>query len=169
MTDKEFGELILGMTVLIDTREQKNDHIIEYLIRSGIPYKRVTLNHGDYSFEFSNPEYKYLDRSVCIEKKNSLDEINGNFTTGRDRFHREFQRAKEAGTKMHLVIENATWKKIVNESYRSKISSASVTASILSFSIRYDCPVWFCGKEESAMLIYKLLVYSIREKVYKSF
>jgi ERCC4-type nuclease len=167
MTDKQYSELMLGLIVLVDSREKVNQHVLEYFDRNKINYRVTKLDHADYSFEFTDPNFKHYDRKVAVERKAHLDEINNNFTKDRDRFHREFQRAEESGTKIHLVVENATWKKIVNESYRSKISSASVTASILSFSIRYKCPVWFVGKDESPMLIYKLLIYGIREMVYR--
>ena len=43
-------ELISSMTILVDTREQKNNHITDYFDRKKINYKRKALNYGDYSF-----------------------------------------------------------------------------------------------------------------------
>jgi len=167
LTDKQFADIIRNMIIIVDTREQKNQHLLDYFKQNNIRYAVATVNHGDYTFEIDMEEYKHLNRCICVEKKNSLNEIVGNFTSGRERFHREFQRAREADTKMHLVVENATWKKVVNESYRSKISEKAVRASIQSFSARYDCPVWFVGKDESPMVIHDILYYGLREKLLK--
>lgn len=169
MTDKELGDILQHITIIVDTREQKNEHITHWFKLHGIPYKVEKLDHGDYSFEVTTDGFKHLSRSVVVEKKNSLSEIAGNFTTGRERFTREFERAKEAGTKFHLVIENATWKKVRNESYRSSFSAKSMIASILTFSNRYNTPVWFVGKDESPMLIYNLLFYGLRSIIKEEF
>lgn len=164
MTDGELGKVLKGMTIVVDTREQKNQHILDYLDENKIPYVVEKLDSGDYSFDLPEP-FTYLSRTVCVEKKNSLDEITGNFTKGRERFHNEFKRASEANIKMHLVIEKATWKKVVNESYRSQMSASSLTSSLLSFCAEYDLPTWFVGKEESPMLIYNILRIELRKKL----
>lgn len=163
ITDKEFGNLISDMVVIVDTREKKNEHIVEFLTKSGIPFKLDKLDHGDYTVEFSKPEHFKYNRCVAIERKNSFDEICGNLTKNRDRFEREFERAKNHKTKMHLLIENATWKKAFNSSFRSKMTNNALVAGILTFSIRYNCNVWYTTKDESGMLIYKLFFYTLRE------
>lgn len=159
MTDKQIGEILNSMTILVDTREQKNEYILTYFDVNGIKWKKQKLDSGDYSVEFSD-KYKELNECVIVEKKNSLTEIAGNFTKGRDRFYREFERVKHKHK--HLVIENATWKKVVNESYRSQMSYKSMIASIISFAVKYNMPTWFVGKDESPMLIYNLIYYDVR-------
>ena len=162
ITDKVIADVIKDMVVIVDTREQKNDHILRYLKDNDIKYVVEKLDSGDYSFYL--PSYPELDRDrkYLVEKKNSLDEIVGNFTTGRERFAREFERVPE-GSVLHILVEGATWKKLLNGSYRSKISPQSVMASMLTFHIRYDAPVWFVGKDESPDLIYNLLKYELME------
>ena len=164
LTDKEIAKIIKESKVIVDTREQKNEHILEYFDKNNILWKFQKLDSGDYSLELPE-KYKHLNEFVIIEKKNSLSEIAGNFTKGRERFYREFERANDK--KKHLVIEDATWKKVLVENYRSEMSSNSMIASILSFSIKYNMPVWFVGKSESPMLIWKLLYYELREKLKK--
>ena len=88
-------ELISSMTILVDTREQKNNHITDYFDRKKINYKRKALNYGDYSFmipaneKLSIPRDLYFNNSCVIERKGSLEEISGNLTNGRDRFEKE--------------------------------------------------------------------------------
>lgn len=164
MTDKQMALILADMVVLTDSREQRNEHIIEYLDNNNIKHQTEKLDSGDYSFILPNYPELNLDKLVIIEKKNSLDEISQNFTKGRDRFTREFERVPE-GTNIHLVIENTTWKKLINGSYRSKLPPNSFMASLLSFSIRYDIKTWFVGKDESAVLIYKILYYELFERL----
>ena len=39
-----------SMVVLVDSREKKNSHIIDYFKKQGISYKSEKLDYGDYSF-----------------------------------------------------------------------------------------------------------------------
>lgn len=166
LTDKQIQAVIDDMVIIVDTREQKNDHILEHLKANRIPYIEEKLKSADYSFILPNHAHLGLDRHILIEKKNSLDEISQNFTSGRERFIREFERL--TGEKIHLVIENATWKKLLNGSYRSQMAPQSFMASLMTWSIRYDCPVWFVGKDESATVIYNLMKYELLEHLKKS-
>ena len=161
MTDRELNDIIDNMVVIVDSREQKNGHLLKYFDDNGIKWVCKKLDTADYSFELPNYHYLGLDRQFLVEKKNSLDEITGNFTTDRGRFQREFERLD--GEHLHLVIENTTWRKVVNGSYRSKMHPNSLTASILTWSIRYGFKVWFVGKDESPMLIYNILKYELLE------
>ena len=160
MTDKEIGDIISNMVIVVDSREKKNSHIIAFLVDSGIDFKIDKLDTADYSFELPNYSQLGLDRKFLIEKKNSLDEIIGNFTTNRERFKREFERVSDE-QQLHIVIENATWKKVLNGSYRSKMHPKSLLASILTWSIRYRVPVWFTTPTETGEMIYSLLKYEL--------
>ena len=164
MTDKQMNDIINDMVIISDTREQKNQHILDYLVENNIPYKVDKLTTADYTFILPHFPELNLDRKILIEKKNSLDEIAGNFTKDRARFTREFERVQASET-IHLVIENATWTKINNASYRSKMPSNSFTASLLTYSIRYNCKVWFAQPKDSPSLIYNLMKYELMERL----
>lgn len=165
LTDKVIGKIVDDMVVLVDTREQKNQHILDYLEANNIKYRLEKLDTADYSFVLPNYPLLNMDKQVLIEKKNSLEEISGNFTKGRDRFTREFERVTTEH--IHLLIEGATWKKLLNNSYRSQISPKAFTASMLTWNIRYKCPIWFVGKEESPELLYNILKYELMEHLKK--
>lgn len=161
-TDKQIGNVIDDMVVIVDTREQKNDHILKFLKENGIDYVVQKLDYGDYSFTLPHYPQLGLDCKIAIEKKNSLTEIAGNFGSSRERFIREFERVPEDG-KLHLLIEEATWKKLLNGSYRSDMLPQSMMASMITWNIRYAAPIWFVGKDESPALIYNLLKYELME------
>lgn len=100
-----------------------------------------------------------------MERKRNLDEICGNFSTERERFEREFLRAKAYGTKVHLIVENASWGDVFLGNYRSKVSPKSLVASLLSWMVRFNVSVTFCKPEETARIIYGIMYYYVREKL----
>jgi len=161
LTDKKMSDIMSNIVVVVDSREKQNDHILSYLKDNDIPYIVEKLHSADYSFILPDYPELNMDRKILVEKKNSLDEISQNFTSGRERFAREFERLTDE--KIHLVVEDATWKKLTKGSYRSKLPPKSFTASMLTWSIRYRCPVWFVGRDESPELIHKLLHYELLE------
>lgn len=165
LTDKVMSDILDDIVIIVDTREQKNDHIITFFKENGIKYRISKLETADYSFELPNYSELNFDRMVLVEKKNSLDEIAGNFTKDRERFTREFERVNQEH--IHLVIEGATWKKITNKSWRSAFSGSSMRASILTYSIRYNMKTWFVTADESPRLIYNIIKYEVFEQLKK--
>ena len=163
ITDKIMADVINTMVIVCDTREQKNQHIKEYFDNKEINYVTERLESGDYSVTFPKYPQLKLDFSILVERKNSLDEIAGNFTKGRPRFVAEFERTGES--KIHIVIENATWKKLFAGSYRSQLPPQSMLAGIMTWHNRYNSPVWFCNKDESGIIIYNIIKYFIMEKL----
>ncbi len=163
MTDKKMADILSNITIVIDTREQKNQHIKDYFDEKEIPYIEKKLNAGDYTFILPKYPDLELDGTMAIERKNSLDEITGNLSQNRERFIKEFERAKDI--ELHLMIEKATWRKLFRGSYRSKMSPQSFLASLLTWHYRYKCPIWFVQQDESGILIYNLIKYYIMEKL----
>ena len=163
MTDKEKHDILSDIVIIVDTREKKNLHILEFLDTNKIKYKVEKLDSGDYSFEL--PHYKHLglDKSVLIERKNSLSELAGNFTKNRERFVNEFERIGDA--KIHLIVETATWRKLLNGTYQSQFNPKSYMASLLTWNIRYNCPIWFAETKESPMIMYSIIHYELVEKL----
>lgn len=165
ITNKERVDIIQDMIIIVDTREKKWNHIQEYFDKNHIKYKVEKLDVGDYSFILPNyPELK-LDKMFLIEKKNSLDELAGNFTKGRERFKREFGRMKP-NQKIHLVLENFTWRKLLNGSYRSGFSPNAYKSSLIAWSIKYDFCVWNVVTQDSGEIIYEILKKELEQKLY---
>ena len=75
---------------------------------------REKLDAGDYSAKVPMPDGTWFRVPVAIERKMSLDELAGCYCQSRRRFTAEFDRAKRAGTKMYMIIEEATWEKVYN-------------------------------------------------------
>ena len=160
-TESELKAELRKLTIICDTRE-KDTHCEEYFRSQKIPCVVRKLDTGDYSAQIGDMT---LERSVAIERKHNLDELCGNMTVDRDRFEREFLRAKAHGLHIFLIVENATWTDVFLGNYRSKLSSKSLVGSILSWLARFDVTLIFCKPDETPKLIYGILYYFAREEL----
>lgn len=153
------------MTILYDTREQDTPELRKRLEGLNRPYKRVKLNCGDYSGEYVgiDSDLHSMAQIACIERKQGLTELCTNFTSGRARFQREFERAKADGCRMHLIVENDNYEHLRHGKYRSKLAPQSLIASYLSWAARYNIQLHFCKSETTGWLIGEILHYELRE------
>ena len=160
-TESELKEELSKLTIICDTREQ-DTHCEEWFKAHKVKTIVRKLDTGDYSATLGDMS---MEREITIERKRGIDEICGNFTAERERFEREFIRAKAYGTKVHLIIENASWSDIFLGNYRSKLPSKSLVGSLLSWMVRFNVSVTFCKPEETARIIYGIFYYYTREKL----
>ena len=90
----------MSKTIYIDTRQHKGKHETKHrwFAEHGVMTKRRKLDFGDYMADGSN-------RSV--DTKASVDEIAQNIN-GKEhaRFRRECERARDAGHRLYILVEN---------------------------------------------------------------
>ena len=158
-TDKELAEELKKLTVIVDTREQSTIPQ-KYFKSKGIPHIVRKLDTGDYSAMLGDMT---LEHDVFIERKAGLDELCGNWTTNRERFVREFTRAKADGAKPFLLVENDSVDDIFLGNYRSKFPAKSLWGSMCAWMVRYNTTVIFCKPENTGRIIYGVLYYWARE------
>ena len=145
-TDKEMNELVKSLTILVDTREKNNQHLLEYWDDKGIHHKKKALSYGDYSFmipkneDLNIPRDIFFDGEIIIERKGSLEEISGNLTKERDRLEKEFSLSPK--TKV-LLIENGSYGDVVTGNYNTQYHKKSFWASLHSLWHKYNIPVFF--------------------------
>lgn len=161
-TATQLKEAMRGLTILVDSREKVNAHITAWLDGKGIPFKERGLDCGDYSVALG--DFSFEDE-IVIERKANLDEIAGNFTANRERFEREFLRAKANGVKVFLIVENASWADIALHNYRSQLKPQSLRGSLLSWQSRFNVTVNFCKTQETGQIIYETLYYWVRNRL----
>ena len=92
------------MIIQIDTREQKYDHVVNYLDSQGIKHIRSKCVVGDY-VNLENP-------MVVIDRKKDLQEVAGNVCQQHDRFVRELELARELGYRMIVLVEEPNIKEL---------------------------------------------------------
>lgn len=133
----------MNAVILVDTREQKNQHILRRLDELKIPHRSEKLDYGDYSFEWNGVSYK---DKVVIERKGSLDEIIGNLTKNRERFRKEFERSK--GCKVILMVESSL-EQLENEAYRSRMSSKDLKRFLETWTNKFQLKLVFIDKDKA--------------------
>lgn len=167
----EIDEILKTFSLIADTREQNTPKAKHRFQSFGVPVSRATLNYGDYCGNIiidGRPLYGLNNRvspPCCVERKMSLDELAGNFTRGRKRFEREFERAKAAGAKIFLLVENASWEAIIFHRYKSRMHPSAFMGSLIAWMIRYDITPVFCKADSSGELIKEILYRDIKERL----
>ena len=172
MRPKDVRSVLSTMTVLVDTREQDTERALWRYAAIGFPVERCTLDYGDYSYNATLPD----GRRICdisdrvrpmgaIERKMSLDELAECFGAGRDRFEREFLRAKSAGAQMWLLIEGGSWENVFDHRYRSLMTPDSLAGSILAFCERYNLRLIFCTERTTGKIIRGILTRHLKDRL----
>ena len=155
------------MKICVDSREQATKQSERRYADFGVPWERCKLNFGDYSAVFTLPdgaEFSLKDKAV-VERKMSLTECCGCFTHDRPRFTREFERAKQAGARTYLLLEESSWEKAYNGKYRSQMKPQALVASMLAWLARYDCQIIMCKSELSGRIIHDILYREAKERL----
>ena len=84
MSDKE--KFCKEVTIICDTREQENKHILSYLDMHSIKHENRKLDFGDYSFRISDKDFSM---QCVVERKSGVNELWGNISRERERFEKE--------------------------------------------------------------------------------
>lgn len=155
------------MVVLIDTREQDTPAFRRRVSRLPCKWRREMCGFGDYSAACTLPsgaEYS-LNGIVAIERKMNLEELSRNYTAARKRFEREFGRMRDAGGKLYLLVENASWERVYGHKYKTRFDPKAYAASLCAWMARYDTPIVFCQPETAPILIYQILYRELKERL----
>ena len=145
-TDKEIDKISKNIVILIDTREQNNSHIKQFLDNKQIKYKVKKLDFGDYSCMLSAGTFEgqerdiYFDRDIVIERKNSIDEIAGNFKDDGTRLKTELAHLNKYEIKYYFFVEDPNYDINIRQgNYRSQYDPKALYNRIKkSIEIRYN-------------------------------
>lgn len=175
MNPFEIKEALQTFTVIVDSREHYTAESKERYAAFGSVPQKATIDYGDYCGNIILPSGKWLHdvtsderiRPMCsVERKQSMDELAGNFTKGRDRFRREFERGFSNKAKMYLLVENCTWEGISMHRYRSKFNPEAYMASLVAWTIRYNITPVFCKSGTmSGRMIMEILYRDMKERL----
>jgi len=167
-------QMLESIVILTDSREQPTDRAKKRYESFGFPYKRATLDYGDYTYNAQLPNGQWLfDDSqtvkgkAVVERKMNLDELAQCFTRSRDRFEREFQRATDNKANIFLIVENGSWEHLLYGKYRSRFNPSAFYGSLTAWIVRYDIKLLFCKQELSGRLIREFLYRDLRNRIEK--
>lgn len=169
---RDINAVLNSMTVLVDSREQDTDRARWRYASIGLPVERCVLDYGDYTYNATLPDGRRIydisgriQPATSIERKMNLDELADCFGAGRDRFEREFLRAKEANAQMWLLVEGGSWENVYDHKYRSRMTPASLAGSILAYCERYDMHLIFCTERTTGRIIRGILARCLEDRL----
>lgn len=176
-TDLEIKKALKELTIIVDSREKSNAHIIAWLENKKINYKVQKLEQGDYSAFLPKGVLKgvdrdlYFDKLIVVERKANIDEICGNFSSGDyTRFAKEFAILKSNNIKVRLLIEDCLYHKHLRDGkFRSKYDPKTLHARIKGFEAEYNTIIEPVATDYIASEIYNTLYYAIRNYLLRDF
>ena len=146
------------MVIVEDTRNQigKHNQINQDLINLGHQVVRSKLFVGDYS--------RLDNMTICIDTKKDWIEVAGNICGKQHtRFREECIRAKNAGIKLIILVEEETpigsWKSPLkrNKEPICRVSNIVLLKAMKTMNEKYGVEFKNCAKSETAMIICKLI------------
>ena len=152
--------------LLIDTREKPKaiQGILRTIDRAGVEYERTKLLFGDY-MDWNRPE-------VVIDRKQSIQELAQNCTRDHVRFRAELDRAKKAGAKLVILVEQNRYKdgdewRAVEDitdlmywtSPHTTIRGEKVYRVLRGWMAKYDIDIQFCDKRSTGKRILEIIYH----------
>ncbi len=80
-SDKELKEILKNIVIIVDTREEVNQHITEWFNKKKIKWENKKLDYGDYSCYLPSGSFEgqtrdiYFTNDIVIERKFCIDEL----------------------------------------------------------------------------------------------
>ena len=149
------------MTIQIDSREKKFDHIKEQFDRMGVKWFISKMVVGDY-MDLDNAR-------LVIDRKQNLQELVGNICQGHERFQRELIRARDLDIKLLFLVEHSRnirtlgdvrhWKNPRLAVSPYALNGPELYQRLVTIENRYGTTFHFCAKNETGGRIIDLLTY----------
>ena len=170
-TNFEIENLLKTINIIVDSREHPGKQFDERVKSFGCAWERRKLDQGDYSYKYTDLDGREIsmDKRLIIERKMNLNEIANNFGRERQRFIREFERAKAENTQVYILIEDDSWEDAYKGTYgkdarhRSKYSAKAMIGSLTAWEHRYNARIRFCKKSRSGQMIKDICHYHLKE------
>ena len=150
--------------LIIDSREKPKaiETILQTFRKEGVPYVKSKLLFGDY-MDFNRPQ-------VVIDRKQNIAELAKNCTSDRDRFRAELERAKSAGSRLVILVEQNRykdrdeWKRVETiadlmlwSDKHTTIRGEKVFRVLSSWCAKYPIEVRFCDKRNTGKEILRII------------
>lgn len=164
-TDTELKKLLSTMIILVDSREQCNDHILTFLDEKKIGYKKTKIDTGDYSCMIPKNDELGIIRDIylpaSLERKNSIDELAQSIKE--ERFEMELIRSQSLDHFLLVVEDN--YENLINGNYRSQYKPQALLGRLKSFESRFGFSTIFIDKNIIGNYILYDLYYHARNEL----
>lgn len=147
----------MSLTIQIDSREQKYEHITKAFDRKQIKWFRSKLPVGDY-MELDNAR-------LVIDRKRRLEELCGNIFQDHARFKREIELAAELGITLIILVEHGPLIKSIadvmmwknpNIERGSTVTGEKIARAMTTIQGKYGVEFRFCDKSQTANRILEI-------------
>lgn len=171
-TEKQLKELVSHLIILHTSNEQKNQHILDYFDKKNIKHKSRALKTGDYSFmieacpELGFVKDTYFTDELCIERKNSVDELAGNIKEHDERFFKELNRMINIKN-CYILIEDNCLDDIINHNYRSEYNESAFLRRLIGVQKVSNFYLNFIKKENMGYMIYEICYSALMGQILK--
>ncbi len=138
--DKELKKILDNLTIIIDSREQANQHIIDFFNKKKIPYVVEKLPFGDYSCKIPIGSFEcqgrdiYFNNDFVLERKASIDEIAGNLKQDAARLKKELAHLNMHNIEFYILLENPNYEEDLRQGsgvgYRSQYDAFTLMQRI---------------------------------------
>lgn len=150
--------------MIIDSREKQKaiKNILKAFDSNGVEYETSKLLFGDY-MDFSRPQ-------IVVDRKQTIAELAKNCTTDHERFARELERAKKAGSRLVILVEQNRYKDrdkwirvetiddlMLWSNPHTTIRGEKVFRILSSWMAKYPIEVKFCDKRNTGKEILKII------------
>ena len=154
----------MGKLLIVDSREKPKaiKGILKYFDDNGIEYAVSKLFIGDY-MDYNRPH-------IVIDRKQNIAELAANCTSEHKRFREELERAKKAGAKLVILVEQNRYKNgdkwvpvrelsdiIYWSSPHTSIRGEKVYRVLASWVNKYNLSVEFCDKRSTGRRILEII------------
>lgn len=170
-SDTELKTILDTLEIIVDTREQKNQHVLDYFRKKNISFKIRTMKTCDYSAMIPKNIELGITRDIYLtaglERKNGVDELVESIKD-RTRFENELIRASK--NPFVLIVEDLQgYQKILNGTYRSRYDPKALLGSLKTFEVRYGFSTVFLSPGTTGNYIYHHFLYMARELLKRGF
>jgi ERCC4-type nuclease len=150
--------------LIIDSREKQKaiKSILKAFDANGIDYETSKLLFGDY-MDFSRPQ-------IVVDRKQNIAELAKNCTTDHERFVRELERAKKAGSRLVILVEQNRYKDrdkwvrvetiedlMLWSSPHTTIRGEKIFRVLSAWVAKYPVEVRFCDKRSTGKEILRII------------
>ena len=134
---KEIKSILDNLIICVDSREQSNQHIIDFFDKKKIPYVVEKLPFGDYSCKIKAGSFEGQERDIyftndfVVERKANIDEICSNLKEDASRLKKELAHLNKYNIEFYIFLEDENYElNLRNSNYRSQYDAYTLMQRI---------------------------------------